>query len=1222
MKRTHFLSLLAAALLGCGVAGANTDVDGTGSRSNLPEEYLGTNTAHASQGEAKVYGVESGGYEYLTMVYGGNSTFTCSNCTAEISGGNVMMLYGGSSGRDATENFVYMSGGNVAELHGAFGDGNVSNNIVIVTGGNIGAQSDYWLQRYAEQGFEPGYYDGVYGGYSWVTKRDISTVPESYVASNNAVHLVGSGFTGKINGKEYSNTASIVINSGVHGGYSSISEQQPWRVFDNSIDIYGTGISAKYMSDMQKLTFHIVGSQAEEPVPMITLTDELNLNGLLMEPLHLMGETVTDWEAFKGKTITLIYDENGIEMTPASTSYIAHLAEQDPRFSDAASLYSIRNAKNETVATGILSVTDDGKSLVLSDITPGAQRLASHYISPPHSTTTRGLAYNFGIMFTSTEGQHRKEVVRVESDYYGTPVPYGEHDAQVFLLYNLRTNTNCLQPEYVFQTVNAESYELVVEGDYLQYTTIRNAVVAAQPDPCSFLIHVASGYVAIEGLLVEAQGSTVEITAPNGIYFAALPHTDDPAKYYTGYSLYYYSDAEPGTNRFGTDTPFVLSSNGKVTLGEKPQYGEGTHVLNGQWTINYSGCKGEDWDVDILCKVVGGLNVTAREGGVNAGIVEGNATVEARDIYLTSLWNGNVSFRATESVTIMGVDTSGYVEVGGIDSARPEITVNGDLIAKEHVRLTGAEVEIGGGLCALNNDACIESTGGVGIGTFSETYPSTTSFIGGTLNVTAGGDVAIEGYIASTGTGKWKEDGTSGGIYDIRLQGARIAAKDINSVDAAYLRGVDGDIAINTYTGGSLKASANGDMFITSIASTGTGRWNEDGTAGGGCAIYLQGNSIDIKQYLSSNNAISLKSTGSDPDEAHIKIKGIMTTGASASLASTGYVGISSFIGGSINVSAGSDVSISGDIETTGPGKWNEDGTAGGGYTARLQGAGIAAQGINTDAAWLRSTDGDITFYSFSGDTLKASAAGDIAVRGNVRIKGEGESRISVTPDYTVQINGKLNVDKGTLNIMNITEAASLSVADVTIGNGAAIGVYTGENTQEANEGTLTIAGDYTLTAGAGARLNADLVMEEDSTLDVRNSNGAGLLMGSTVTLSTGMTLNDYSADWATWKDGATYVLFSGVDGLDIGNGMMTGTLDYTQWVDAEEYFDNIEESNRYFLCYGGAPGQNAQGVLTAVNDGSNVGMVYIMAMPEPTTSTLSLLALAALGARRRRQAV
>ncbi len=1123
MKRTHFLSLLAAALLGCGVAGANTNVTGSSSdRSNLPDEYFGLEDKYTCQGgEATVYAEESGGYDYLSLVGGGFSPNNCTNCTAEISGGNVMTLTGGQSDKNAFGNIVYMSGGNVAELEGGWGCEIVSNNIVIVTGGNIGAQSDYWLQRYAERGIDPEYYDGVYGGYCWIMARDESRVPESYVTSNNAVHLVGSGFTGKINGDEYSNTAPIVINSGVHGGYSSISEQQPWRVFDNSIDIYGTGISAKYMSDMQKLTFHIVGSQAEEPVPMISLTNELNLDELLMEPLHLMGETVTDWGAFKGKTITLIYDENGIEMTPASTSYIAHLAEQDPRFSDAASLYSIRNAKNETVATGILSVTADGKSLVLSDITPGAQLIASHYISPPHSTTTRGLAYSFGgVMFTSTDGQHRKEVVRVESDYYGTPVPYGEHDAQVFLLYNLHTNTNCLQPEYVFQTVNAESYELVVEGDYLQYTTIRNAVVADQPDPCSFLIHVASGYVAIEGLLVEAQGSTVEITAPAGIYFAALPHTDDPAKYYTGNSLYYYSDAEPGTNKFGTDTPFALSSAGKITLGEKPAYAEGTHTLNGHWDITYTGCKGEEWDVDILCKVVGALNATAPTGGVNAGIVEGDATIDAQAIYLTSLSGGNANFRASENVTIMGIDTSGHVEVGGFNAGQPEIIVGGDLIAGEHVRLAGSKVTIGGGLAAIGNDANIASTGYVDIGTFTD-YP-TRSFTGGSLNVSAGGDVTIGGSIVSTGEGMWKEDGTAGGNYTIRLVGASIAAKDIGSANAAYLRATDGDITFNTFTGGPLKASAAGDLFVK------------------------------------------------------------------------------------------------GSILSTGAGMWKEDGTAGDDYSVHLLGAGITAKDISsTNAVYLQSSNEDISFNSFIGSALNVSSGASVLIRGSVDVKGEGSSRISVTHGSEVEIKGELNVEKGALTIMGISEAASLSVADVTIGNGATIGVYTGEKVEEASEGTLTISYGYTLTAAAGARLNADLVMEEGSTLDVSAAGrGGGLQMGSAVTLSPGsVTLSDDDMEAVEGLEFMqAYDLFSGVDSFSIGDTSYSEIRVMRDWVDASEVFDNdlfTFGEKKYFVFY---TGENLGG------QGDNVGTVYLMQVPEPATSTLSLLALAALAARRRRK--
>ena len=198
----------------------------------------------------------------------------------------------------------------------------------------------------------------------------------------------------------------------------------------------------------------------------------------------------------------------------------------------------------------------------------------------------------------------------------------------------------------------------------------------------------------------------------------------------------------------------------------------------------------------------------------------------------------------------------------------------------------------------------------------------------------------------------------------------------------------------------------------------------------------------------------------------------------------------------------------------------------------------------------------------------------------------------------------------------------SISLNKLEIGAGKTVSFYEAAAPvsidQLAQEASVSVVG--TLTAGQGATLNSDLVMESGSTLDVRGTSGTGLLMGSEVTLNKGMTLSDYSGEWASWEVGTKYTLFTGVDGLDIGNGVTTGTMDYTQWVDASEYFTNIEESNRYFLCYGGAPARDSVGVLSAVNDGSNVGMIYIMTVPEPTTSTLSLLALAALAARRRRK--
>ena len=214
--------------------------------------------------------------------------------------------------------------------------------------------------------------------------------------------------------------------------------------------------------------------------------------------------------------------------------------------------------------------------------------------------------------------------------------------------------------------------------------------------------------------------------------------------------------------------------------------------------------------------------------------------------------------------------------------------------------------------------------------------------------------------------------------------------------------------------------------------------------------------------------------------------------------------------------------------------------------------------------------------------------------------------------------NGSIDVEGGVLNIMN---AASVNVTDVTINN-STLGVYSGETAtaDTDHEGTLTIKNGQKLTAAGTATLNAGLVMETGSTLDVTGTNGAGLAMGSPMTLNTGMTLEGYSSDWATWKDGTTYVLYTGVDSLNIGldGADPTAAIDYTKWVDAKDYFQNLGEANRYFLCYTGANSASG-GVAQYTFDGSNVGTVYIMVMPEPTTSTLSLLALAALAARRRK---
>ena len=292
----------------------------------------------------------------------------------------------------------------------------------------------------------------------------------------------------------------------------------------------------------------------------------------------------------------------------------------------------------------------------------------------------------------------------------------------------------------------------------------------------------------------------------------------------------------------------------------------------------------------------------------------------------------------------------------------------------------------------------------------------------------------------------------------------------------------------------------------------------------------------------------------------------------------------------------------------------------------------ISAARTDGDGADIYSLENER--YSVEAHKMVKVAAGNVTVNNHIKTDtvstGGTTGSLTLANGADAETLNEVIAASGDVTFLNMAaenETAtggqtSISLNKLEIGAGKTVSFYEAAAPvsidQLAQEASVSVVG--TLTAGQGATLNADLVMEKGSTLDVRGTGGTGLLMGSEVTLNKGMTLSDYSGEWASWEAGTTYTLFTGVDGLDIGNGVTTGTMDYTAWVDAKEYFSNIQESNRYFLCYGGAPAQDSVGVLSAVNDGSNVGMIYIMTVPEPATSTLSLLALAALAARRRRR--
>ena len=238
-----------------------------------------------------------------------------------------------------------------------------------------------------------------------------------------------------------------------------------------------------------------------------------------------------------------------------------------------------------------------------------------------------------------------------------------------------------------------------------------------------------------------------------------------------------------------------------------------------------------------------------------------------------------------------------------------------------------------------------------------------------------------------------------------------------------------------------------------------------------------------------------------------------------------------------------------------------------------------------------------------SGKTLRLGGSLNVAgkLSGSGTIVKENGDTASVTGGLE-GFTGSVEVQAGVLNLMN---ASSLEVQDVTLGAGSTLGVFKGgDSTPEtAYEGTLTIRDAKALTAGKNATLNANLVMESGSTLDVSATEGQGLRLGSSLTLMQDISLSSLDLENVYGlTQGASYNLFSGVDALTMNDKTYTEPFTPDVRIDAVGWFRGVDAEHIY-VTY----------------DGSNVGLYCMVPMPEPTTSTLSLLALAALAARRRK---
>lgn len=221
-----------------------------------------------------------------------------------------------------------------------------------------------------------------------------------------------------------------------------------------------------------------------------------------------------------------------------------------------------------------------------------------------------------------------------------------------------------------------------------------------------------------------------------------------------------------------------------------------------------------------------------------------------------------------------------------------------------------------------------------------------------------------------------------------------------------------------------------------------------------------------------------------------------------------------------------------------------------------------------------------------------------------VSIHAEGGDIIVTNAENSAETLKQIDATGGNVTLQNLNEA-TLSLTELSINEGKTVSALTDANAHadgDTNVATIKIAAqEGTLTVNGGT-LNANLSVGNEATLTFSNS----LTMGCTVSLGAG---EHFVLTNATVNNGVleNYVLFTGVEGLTLNGAPITGM----GWYDATDLIGSI----------------TANGVTLDTTDHSYVigywnGTVSIAesTVPEPATATLSLLALAALAARRKRK--
>lgn len=270
---------------------------------------------------------------------------------------------------------------------------------------------------------------------------------------------------------------------------------------------------------------------------------------------------------------------------------------------------------------------------------------------------------------------------------------------------------------------------------------------------------------------------------------------------------------------------------------------------------------------------------------------------------------------------------------------------------------------------------------------------------------------------------------------------------------------------------------------------------------------------------------------------------------------------------------------------------------------------GLSSSNIVSIIAEDVKSTGKLTFSDVKVQALN----GNVSVAGK-RYEDDGFiARSSLTNTDLVADNGSVNIGAYlTMDGGNIYAAESVNITSATVN----VNNLTAQNVNVTEGGVLNIGNGGAKSIGDIARVDVgEIAVGSGASLGI---NGAVLVLNedSSITFAEGATLtafNNVSFEFIVASDNTTgsysFDVFAGTDNLTNGGLAIIESLE--QAVAAGEIDITLKS-------------MNAEGELVELDtDSSTVtftdGTLSISTVPEPTTATLSLLALAALASRRRR---